>query len=121
MINMMVARVPGRRDCPNLQRPNSDRLVIFQNLDASGRNGREFSPQTLHLVTENARSRFNQLCRVDQMRRTARMDINLRAGAGSEAPRRSGVIKMDVTQKNMSNVVCIEANFLEFVGYVVEG
>ena len=58
----------------------------------------------MHVVTENAGRGGDQLRGVNEVLRTAGMDINRRTKLG-ESPGCAGVIEMDMTDENMPDVV----------------
>ena len=81
---------------------------------------RDAAPERFHFLTENAARGFNEPFRRKKMRRAARMHINRRAKLG-KAPRRAGVVEMDVAQECMAHVRGRETNLVERRRNVAEG
>src|SRR5205085_11313617 len=120
VINVMMAGVARRRDGANLKWSNPDDDVVFQNANAFRSDPGKFPPQLFHLVAVKTSRRGNQLSRIDEMGRAARMHVDRRAQL-REPPGRAGVIEMDVAEKDAPNVARIEPKFAEFVRDVIEG
>ncbi len=119
MINMMMAGVAGSRDGANFKWPDGHDVVVFKNSDTLGCDRREFSPEPFHLIAVKTRRRSDQLRRIDQVRRTARVNVN-RGAEFREAPGGAGVIEMDVTEKNVANIVRGETRGAHCCGNIVE-
>ena len=125
MINVMMTRVARRRDGANFKRRHAHDFVIFENFDAVSRHRRDLSPKPFHIVAENARGRFNDLRRINQMLGSARMHVNggsrtARPPRTCKAPRRTGVIEMNVTLENVTNVFRVESRLPKIGNYIVE-
>src|SRR5690349_9387510 len=100
MINVMVTGVTGSRDCANFKRSYRDGFVVFENFDLLGRNRPDFPPKSFHFVAKDTGRRFDEFCRIDQVLRAARMNVNSRARTASpartcESPSCARVIEMD--------------------------
>jgi hypothetical protein len=88
--------------------------------DILRRNRRELTPEFFHFCAVNARRGIDESARIDEMRRPARMDVNGRAEF-RETPGGPSMIEMNVTEKDVANVVGGETRFLEFSSQVREG
>ena len=77
------------------------------------------APETLHVVTENSSRRLDELGRINQMRRAAGMHINF-CVQFPEPPCRAGVIEMNVTQENVTEVLGLEAGFSKIDNHIVK-
>ena len=119
MINMMMTGVAGRGDGANFKRRHLYDFIVFQNFDALRRHRPDPAPKTLHVVTENARGRLDQLPRIDQVRRAARMDVN-RCSRFRESPRGPGVIEMNMAEKNVAHVLRFRAGVAESSSHVLK-
>jgi len=111
--------VTGGGDGANCKRRHPHNFIVFQNFDAIGRHRRNPAPKSLHVVAEDAFGGVNQLCGIDEMFRTARVDINHCPKLG-ESPRCAGVIEVNVTKENMTNVFGREASISEIRDDVLE-
>ncbi len=119
MINMMMSGVARRGDGANFKRRHLYDFIVFQNFDALRRHRPDPAPKTLHVVTENARGRLDQLCWIDQVRRAARMDVN-RCSRFRESPRGPGVIEMNMAEKNVAHVLRFRARVAESGSHVLK-
>jgi hypothetical protein len=108
MINVVMTRVPRGLEGADGKGRDFDNIVILENADTIRRDRREFSPEPFHLVAVKTRGGGDEFRRVDEMRGSAGMNVDRRAELG-EAPGRSGVIEMDVTEKDVANVARREA------------
>src|SRR5437588_2096048 len=120
VINVMMAGVTRCCDRANFEWGDADKFVVLQNADAFWSDPGKFSPQLFHLVAVKTSRRGNQLSRIDEMGRAARMHVDRRAQF-REPPGRAGVIEMDMTEKDAPNVARIEPKFAELVRDIVEG
>ena len=120
LINMVMTGVPGRRDRAHFKSANPDDVQIVDNSDALLGDRREPPPQPFHVVAIDARRRFDESCRIDQVRRSSGMDVNRRAEF-RETPGGAGVIEMDVAKENVPHIFGGKSSLLEFRGYVLEG
>src|SRR4029079_10752488 len=65
---------------------------------------RDLAPQFLHVVAEDATRRCNHFGGIDEMLSATRMNIN-RVTTLGEAPGRTRVVKMTMTEEDMLNIV----------------
>ena len=73
--------------------------------DVRYRDGRDLSPQLLHLIAVQARRALDELRGIDQVRRTALVDEDLQARIlANQRTRRTGVIEMHMCQQDMGHV-----------------
>ena len=119
VIHVMMTGVARCRDRPHFNIPNSNGLGIVQDAHVSFRNGREPSPQSFHVSSENARSGFNQTTWINQVRRAARMHVNRRSGF-SETVSRSSMIEMNMTEKNVAHIDCLDSVLAELGDHIAE-
>ena len=92
----------------------------MDNSDALFGDRSEPPPQPFHFVAIDARRRFDESCRIDQVWCSSGMDINRRAEF-RETPGGTGVIEMDVAKENVPHIFGGKSTLLEFFGYVLEG
>ncbi len=92
----------------------------MQDSDIPLRNRREPTPEFFHFYAVNARRGIDESARIDEMRRPAGMDVNGRAEF-RETPGGPCVIEMNVTKKDVANVVGGETRCLKFTSQVHEG
>ena len=119
MVDMMMTGVSRSFDGANLKLADPHNVVVLHNPHAIGRDFLDFPPKPFHVVTENARSRFDQLRGINEMRRTARMDVDS-GPTGSKTPGGAGVIEMNVAKKDMAHVLDLEAGLAESGHNIVE-
>ncbi len=120
MINMVMAGVAGSRDRANFELANADDIVVLQNSNAFRRHRVDLSPKPFHFVAVKAGGGSDELCRIDQVGRAARMDVNRRAEL-REAPGRAGVIEMNMAEENMPDILKAEASLGKLRGDGLEG
>ena len=104
MVNVMMSGMAGRGDGADFELACLNEVLVLQNSDALLRNRRDLAPQSLHVVAEDAAGRCNQFGGIEEMLRATRMNINRGPNLG-EAPSRTGVVKMDMTEEDMLNIV----------------
>src|SRR5437868_8636185 len=120
MINVVMTGVPGRRDRADFERSDADNIVVLQNFDALLGDGRDAAPESFHVVAVEARGGSDELRRIDEVGRAARMHIN-RGTKFREAPRRAGMVEMNVAEKDVPNVFRGEMNLAKFRREIFEG
>ena len=120
LINMMMARVARRRDGPHFKWRDAHEVVILQDRDAISRDRLNPPPKPFHFVAIKPSGGGDELCRIDQVRRAARMHVNGRPELG-EPPGRAGMIEMNVTEKDMPDIVNAETSFRQLRGDGLEG
>ena len=111
MVNMMMIGMTWCGDGANFERSHRDDIVVFQNSDAFFWDRGDAPPQSLQIVAENAGSGCYQLGGIDEVLSAARMDVYRGAKFG-ETPGRSRVIEMNMTEKDMLNLVSRRTNTL---------
>ena len=109
MINMMMTGMARCGDGADFKRGHPDDHFVFQNSDATFRDRCDSAPQPLHVVAEDPGSGCDQLCGIDEVLSPAGMDVNRRSKPG-ESPGRARVIKMNMTEEDMSDVVSRSTN-----------
>ena len=126
MINVMVTGVTRRGDGADFERRQADSFHVLQDPHSRGRYRSNSAPKSLHLIAKDALCGLDQFRWIDKVRRAARMHINSRArpsrtGGFSKTPRGPSMIKMDVAEKNMANVLGREAMFAQIDNHIIEG
>ena len=117
LINIVMVGVSRRRNGTHFKGTNPDDGHVVQNREALLSNGRELPPKPLHFIAVNAPGRVDEFRRINEMRRTARMDIN--GGAKfRETPGGPGMIEMDVTEKHVPDLFSGETRLFELFDYV---
>ena len=104
MVNMMMTGMARCGDGADFKRGHRDDRVVFQNSDAVFRDRCDSAPQPLHVVAEDPGSGCDQLGGINEVLGPARMDVNRRSKLG-ESPGRAGVIKMNMTEEDVLNIV----------------
>src|SRR5437762_4369392 len=97
MIHVVVTGVSGGRNRPDSQPCHAQNVAIFKDIDARLGHGRNLSPKPLHIVTEHASRRLDQLRRISQMRGAAWVHVDGGA-AFREPPGCAGVIEVDMAE-----------------------
>lgn len=120
MVNVMVTGMAWRCDRPDFERGDRDDLIVFENSDAFCRDGCDVTPQPLHVLPKDARCGCDQLGGIGEVLGAAGMDVNGGAKLG-ETPGRPRVIKMNMTEEDMLNVVSGRPNIFKRSDNVVEG
>jgi hypothetical protein len=108
-VNMMMTGMPRRGDGADFKRGHRHNCFVFQNCDAVFRDWRDSAPQSLHFVTVDPGSGCDQLRGINQMLSAAGMDVNRRSKLG-QSPGCAGMIEMNVTEKDMPDVVSRSTN-----------
>src|SRR2546428_10014793 len=109
VVNMMMTGMARCGDCADFERGHVDDLLVFQNSDALFRDGCDSAPQPLHVAAEDSGRGPHQFRGVDEVPSPTGMDVNSRTKFG-ESPGCAGVIAMNVTEKNVPDVVRRDAN-----------
>ena len=109
MVNMMMTGMARCGDGTDFKWSHRDNRFVFQNSDPVSRDRRDLAPQLLHIVAEDPGSGCNQLGGINEMLSPFGMDVNRRSKLG-ESPGRAGVIKMNMTEKDMPDVVSRSTN-----------
>ena len=104
MVNMMMTSVARRGDGADFELACLNNVLVLQNSDAFLRDRRDLAPQFLHVVAEDAARRCNHFGGIDEMLSATRMNINRGPKLG-ETPGRTGVVKMNMTEEDMLNIV----------------
>jgi len=109
MVNMMMTGMARCGDGADFKRGHREDRLVFQNSDAVFRDRRDSAPQPLHVVAEDSYRRCDQLGGINEVPSPTGMDVNRRSKLG-ESPGRAGVIKMNVTEEDMPDVVSRSTN-----------
>src|SRR2546430_13554406 len=109
MVNMMMTGMARCGDGANFKRGHRDNRFVFQNSDAVFRDRCDSTPQPLHVVAEDPGSGCDQLAGINEVLSPTGMDVNRRTKLG-ESPGRPGVIKMNMTEEDMPDVVSRSIN-----------
>ena len=104
MVNMMMTGMARCGDGADFKRGHRDDRFVFQNSDAVFRDRCDSAPQPLHVVAEDSYRGCNQLGGINEVLGPAGMDVNRRSKLG-ESPGRASVIKMNMTDEDMPDVV----------------
>src|SRR5205814_10619415 len=104
MVNMMMTGMARCGDGADFKRGHRDDRLVFQNSDAVFRDRCDSAPQPLHVVAEDPGSGCDQLGWIKEVLGPTRMDVNRRSKLG-ESTGRAGVIKMNMTEEDMPDVV----------------
>jgi len=96
-------------DGADFKRGHRDDRFVFQNSDAVFRDRCDSAPQSLHVVAEDPGSGRDQLGGINEVLSPAGVDVNRRSKLG-ESPGRAGVIKMNMTEEHMPDVVSRSTN-----------
>src|SRR3954453_15694191 len=108
-VNMMMTGMPRCGDGADFKRGHRDDCFVFQNSDAVFRDWCDSAPQSLHFVTVDPGSGCDQLGGINEVLSAAGMDVNHRSKLG-ESPGCTGMIEMNVTEKDMPDVVSRTTN-----------
>ena len=109
MVNMMMTGMARCGDGADFKRGHRDDRFVFQNSDAVFRDRCDSAPQSLHVVAEDPGSGRDQLGGINEVLSPAGVDVNRRSKLG-ESPGRAGVIKMNMTEEHMPDVVSRSTN-----------
>ena len=104
MINVMMTGMARCGDGADFELAYVNNVLVLQNSDALLRDRRDLAPQSLHVVAEDTARRCNQFGGIDEMLSATRMNVNRGSKLG-EAPSRTGVVKMDMTEEDVLNIV----------------
>ena len=120
MVNVMMTGMARCGDGADFERGYLNDVLVFQNPDPFFRDRRDLAPQSLHVVAEDAARRCNHFGGIDEMLSPTRMNTNRGPKIG-EAPSRTGVVKMDMTEEDVLNIVSGSTNLLKLGYDVVKG
>jgi len=109
MVNMMMTGMARCGDGADFKRGHRDDRFVFQNSDAVFRDRCDSAPQPLHVVAEDPGSGCDQLGGIDEVLSPTGVDVNRRSKLG-ESPGRASVIKMNMTEEDISDVVSRSTN-----------
>ena len=109
MINVMMTGMARCGDGADFKRGHRDDRFVFQNSDAVFRDRCDSAPQPLHVVAEDPGSGCDQLGGIDEVLSPTGVDVNRRSKLG-ESPGRASVIKMNMTEEDISDVVSRSTN-----------
>ena len=119
-VNMMMTGMTRCGGGADFKRGHLDDCFVFLNSDAVFRDWCDSAPQSLHFVTVDPGSGCDQLGGINEVLSAAGMDVNHRSKLG-ESPGCTGMIEMNVTEKDMPDVVSRSTN-LRKRGYdIVKG
>jgi len=116
----MMTGMARRGDGADFELAYLNDVLVLQNSDAFLRDRRDLAPQSLHVVAEDAVCRCNQFGGIDEVLSATRMNINRGPKLG-EVPGRTGVVKMDMTEEHMLNVVSGSTKLAKPGGDIVKG
>ena len=120
MVNMMMTGMAWRGDSADCELAHVNDIVVLQNSDAFFRDRRDLAPQSLHVVAEDAARGCDQFGGIDEMLSTTGMNINRGPELG-KTPSRTGVVKMDMTEENVLNIVSGSTELAEPGDDIVKG
>src|ERR1044071_3688240 len=120
LINIVMTRVSWSRNRPHFELSHTNEVPIVHDSKTLFADRRESPPQPSHFVTVYAGGGVDQFFRINKMRRTTGMNVDRRTKFG-EAPRSSGMVKVDVAKKYMPHVFGSETSFPELFGDIREG
>src|SRR5207244_548526 len=120
MIHVMMIGVARGGERAHLERADANYFVVLNAPDAIGRHRRDATPEFFHLVAEDARGGVDQLGGIDQMLRAAGMHVD-RGSQFGETPGCAGVIEMNVTEEDVTNIRGGKTDFAKIRNYIVEG
>ena len=95
-------------------------VLVLQNSDAFFRDWRDLAPQSLHVVAEDAARGCDQFGGIDEMLSATGMNVNRGPKLG-KSPGRAGVVKMNMTEEDVPNVVTGSTNLLKRSDDIVKG
>ena len=104
MVNMMMTGMARRGDGADFELAYLNDVLVLQNSDTFLRHRSDLAPQSLHVVAEDAPRRCDQFGGIDEMLSATRVNIN-RGSKPGEAPGRTAVVKMDMTEEDVLNIV----------------
>jgi hypothetical protein len=104
MVNMMMTGMARCGEGADFELGYLNHVLIVQNSHALLRDRFESAPQSPHVAAENAASGRDQLGGIDEMLSAPGMNVNRGPKLG-ESPGRAGVVKMDMTEEDVLNVV----------------
>lgn len=112
---MMVRGMSWRRQCPQSAPINQvDRLPVLDDHDSLGSTWANRPPQEFHTIAIDTSGARPQASRIDQVRRTQRMDIDTRIRKPlQQVPSCSAMIQMDMRQNEMPDRLGRNVQFLE--------
>jgi hypothetical protein len=105
----MMTGMAGRGDGADFELGYPNDVLVLQNSDAFFRDWRALAPQSLQIVAEDAARGCDQLRGIDEMLSATGVNINRGSKVG-ESPGRPGVVKMNMTQEDVLNVVSGSTN-----------
>ena len=120
MVNMMMTGMAWRGDGADFELTYLNNIVVLQNSEAFFRDRRDFAPQSLHVVAEDPRSGCDQLGGINEVLSPTRMDIDRRSKLG-KSPGRAGVIKVNMTEEDMLNIVSRSTKLAQRGDDIVKG
>ena len=120
MVNMMMTGMARCGDGADFEWSDLDDVVVLQNSETVFRDRCDSAPQSLHVIAEDAGRGCDQLRGIDEMLSAAGMDVNCGTEL-RESPGRTGVIKMNMTDEDVPNVVSRSTNLPQPVYNIVEG
>jgi len=120
MINMMMTGVARGGEGADFELGYLNGVLILQNSDALFRDRFDSAPQSPHVVAEDAGSGCNQLGGIDEMLSATGMNVNRGPKLG-ETPGRAGVVKMNMTEEDVLNVVSGGADLPKRSDDIVKG
>ena len=120
MINVMMTGMARCGDGADFERGYLNDILVFQNLDAFLRDRRDLAPQSLHVVAEDAARGCDQFGGIDEMLCATRMNVN-RGPKRGESPGRTCVVKMNMTEEDVLNVVSGSTNLPQRGDDIVKG
>ena len=109
MVNMMMTGMARCGEGVDFKWGHRDDRFVFQNSDAVFRDRCDSAPQPLHVVAEDPGSGCDQLGGIDEVLSPTGVDVNRRSKLG-ESPGRASVIKMNMTEEDISDVVSRSTN-----------
>ena len=115
-----MIRVARSGNRANFKRRDADNIPVIHDRDPLFGDGVKTPPEPLHLITINPRGGVDQLIWINEMWGSTRMDVNCGPEFG-KTPGGPRVIKVDVTQENVSHIFDGAAGLSEFVGEIGKG
>src|SRR5947208_7885806 len=119
MINVMMAGVSGCCNRADLEWRKLNDFAVLQHFNAICRHSRNAPPKFFHFIAKDAFSGSDEFCRINQVRKTARMPVN-RGAEFCKTPGRARMIEMDVTKKHMAHVSWLEADLSQLANNSLE-
>lgn len=109
----MMTGVSGRCNRANFEWRKLNDFAVMQRSDAICRHSRNAPPKFFHFIAKDTSSGSDEFCRINQVRKAARMHVD----GGAElckTPSRARMIKMDVTKKRMADIAWLKADLSQF-------